>query len=123
MEDPVLATAVRPHHSALFEEIVSNPSNPVESYPASAPRTASLFFRAGDQVPAPGSYRVWHKHHRTIHAAKVRFTVFPACAQCGESVRYLPIDEQKSSASEWLRRDPDFRYALAGKGRKKTAAR
>ena len=117
-----MASAGQPHDS-VFEEVVSNASSPAELSVAAASKTGSAFFRAGDEVPAPGTYWVWHKHHRDAHAAKVRFTVFPACAQCGESVRYIPIDEKEPTASEWLRRDPDFRYALVRKGKGKTAPR
>jgi len=114
-----LASAVRPHNSALLDEIVSNASSTVE-ITVSSTEIGNSFFRAGDEVPSPGSYWVWHKKHRSVHAAKVRFTTFPACKQCGESVRYIPIDGEKSTATEWLRRDPDFRYALIRKGKIKT---
>lgn len=74
---------------------------------------AAAVYRPGDRVPAPGTYWVWHNEHRACHPAKVRFVAFPPCAQCGDQVRFEPADESKSMPTEWLRRDPDFRYALA----------
>ena len=71
--------------------------------------------RAGDPVPVPGTYWVWHSKHREAHASKVRFTVFPNCAQCGDKVRFQPAEERKGLLTEWLRRDPDFKTALMHK--------
>jgi hypothetical protein len=76
---------------------------------AEAPTT----YRSGDAVPGPGTYWIWHSAHRPCHPAKVRFAVFPACAQCGHRVRFQPAESAKHMPTEWLRRDPDFKYALA----------
>jgi hypothetical protein len=72
-------------------------------------------YEAGDPVPIPGTYWVWHSKHRQAHASKVRFTVFPPCLQCGSSVRFQPAEERKGLLTEWLRRDPDFKTALRRK--------
>ncbi len=100
-----------------MENVVHNTGGAAEFPVASAQQLGLVLFRAGDDVPAPGSYWVWHHQHRAAHAAKVRFPVFPECAQCGRDVRYLPMSAE-SSAPEWLRRDPDFRHALIRKGRR-----
>ncbi len=103
-----MATAVRPHLNSPQEVTVSNsPSN--------------VIYRCGELVPTPGTYLVIHRNHRSAHAAKVRFTAFPECAQCGQSVRFIPSNAEKGQPTDWLRRDPDFRHVLSGKGRTKAA--
>ncbi len=78
----------------------------------SAAQTATVIYRSGNVVPSPGTYWVCHHKHRETHAAKVRFTVFPQCAQCGTRVRFVPSGPEKGRIAEWLRRDPDFKQAL-----------
>jgi hypothetical protein len=63
-------------------------------------------------VPEAGTYWVRHAKHRPAHAAKVRFQVFPACAQCGDNVRFQLAEDTKPVVADWLRRDPDFKEAL-----------
>jgi hypothetical protein len=75
-------------------------------------------FRPGDVVPHPGTYFVAHSKHRSPHPAKVRFSVFPQCAKCGSSVRFLAFPEDKGLVAEWLRRDPDFKEALKSERKK-----
>ncbi len=108
-----LASAGSSDVMAVPEKLVGD-SGGEPSFPEVA-RGGNVYYSAGDQVPAPGSYWVWHKNHREPHAGKVRFTTFPACAQCGHSVRYLPM-AKNDSATKWVRRDPDFRHALARRG-------
>jgi hypothetical protein len=89
---------------------------PSSSVPAQKPiANPQTVYRAGDPVPVPGTYWVWHNKHRQAHASKVRFTVFPACVQCGAHVRFQPAEERKGLLTEWLRRDPDFKQALTRK--------
>ncbi len=102
-----MATAVRPH--------VNSPQRVISDHPS------DVIYRCGELVPTPGTYLVMHRNHRSAHAAKVRFTAFPECAQCGQSVRFMTADAEKTQPTEWLRRDPDFRHVLAGKGRTKAA--
>ena len=78
-----------------------------------APKSAeTTVYRVGDPVPTPGTYWVSHQKHRPVHAAKVRFTAFPPCAQCGNKVRFITAVPEKRLVAEWLRRDPDFKEAL-----------
>ncbi len=112
-----MATAIRSHLDSLLEDLTSSATSTAELSVAFASHIGCALYRPGDEVPAAGSFWVWHNQHRPVHAAKVRFTTFPACAQCGEDVRYLPVKGQRF-ASEWLRRDPDFMQSLAVKRRK-----
>ncbi len=98
-----MATAVRDPFS-------SNDSS--ENKPATTGKARAITYHPGQPVPAPGTYWVCHQSHRPTHAAKVRFTVFPSCAQCGTKVKYLPAEAQKGLITQWLRRDPDFKQAL-----------
>ncbi|ABF40851.1 hypothetical protein Acid345_1850 [Candidatus Koribacter versatilis Ellin345] len=108
-----MATAVRANYSS--DESIS--AAQTETSHALQPAT----FRPGDVVPAPGTYWVCHQKHRITHASKVRFTVFPPCAQCGPKVRFLLADEEKGRITEWLRRDPDFKQALKPVRRRRRA--
>ncbi len=83
----------------------------------------AVTFRCGDAVPAPGTYWVIHQKHRETHASKVRFTMFPPCAQCGNKVRFIAADGEKGRITEWLRRDPDFKQALKPVRRRRRANR
>jgi hypothetical protein len=109
-----LATPARTDLNPLRPE--SNRAIPSSVVPAQKSIAQSqIVYRAGDPVPVPGTYWVWHSKHRQAHASKVRFTVFPSCAQCGSSVRYEPAEDRKGLLTEWLRRDPDFKHALTRK--------
>jgi hypothetical protein len=112
-----VATAIRSH--SFVEDLISSASNPAELSVVTTHKPGALLYAAGDQVPAPGSYWIWHHHHRSPHSAKVRFTVFPKCAQCGNNVRYLSM-QGEPTATEWLRRDPDFKHALTGRANRKS---
>jgi hypothetical protein len=109
-----LASAARTEPDPLRPETtrVAHSSAIAAPKPVANPQ---VVYRAGDPVPVPGTYWVWHSKHREAHASKVRFTVFPNCAHCGDKVRFHPAEERKGLLTEWLRRDPDFKQSLAGK--------
>lgn len=111
-----MATIIRSH--SILAELKSSAS-PTELFAATTHQAGVQLYAPGDEVPTPGSYWVWHHHHRSPHSAKVRFKVFPKCAQCGSSVRYLSR-EGEPTATEWLRRDSDFKHALIGRSRRKS---
>ncbi len=54
------------------------------------PRSTRAGFRPGDVIRESGIYEVVHyRGHRATHdAVMVRGTQFPACDQCGASVRF-----------------------------------
>lgn len=47
-------------------------------------------FQPGDLVPESGIYTVVHDHHRQRHTATIfKGRKFPACARCGDKVRFM----------------------------------
>jgi hypothetical protein len=62
-------------------------------------------FKPGDLVPKTGVYRVLHHEHRAAHEATLRkHQHFPACARCGQLVRFWP-----AALAGSIEEDADFR--------------
>lgn len=68
-------------------------------------------FKPGESVPDTGLYWVHHYQHRLPHLARIRFQVFPECAQCNERVRFERAPMDADPKARWLREDVDFQYA------------
>jgi len=53
---------------------------------------AEEVFQPGDEVPESGVYSVRHHLHRENHSATVfKGERFPACARCGNAVRFVLV--------------------------------
>jgi hypothetical protein len=53
---------------------------------------AEQAFKPGERVPETGVYSVRHHLHRENHAATIfKGENFPACAQCGNAVRFVLV--------------------------------
>ncbi len=64
-------------------------------------------FKAGDQAPVSGIYRVTHYQHRMPHHVSVREgTTLPRCIKCGEHVGYELVPERQRDGD--LSSDIDF---------------
>ena len=51
--------------------------------------SGSNLFKPGQAVPKAGIYKVLHRDHRDPHEASLNINeTFPACRQCGNSVRF-----------------------------------
>ena len=61
-------------------------------------------FRAGEEIPLSGLYRVFHADHRTSHKAVLLANEsFPRCAVCNDDVHFELIE-----AAPDLDTDPNF---------------
>ena len=66
--------------------------------------SAEKIYRAGEQVPHSGIYRVSHYQHRMPHDAVLRNgEVFPVCNKCGERVVF-----RLSTSAVSISDDQDF---------------
>jgi hypothetical protein len=72
--------------------------------PESCEERMAQEFKAGDQVPSSGVYRVLHKGHRDEHDATLREgEQFPVCTVCKQEVRFRLVQSATS-----IDRDADF---------------
>jgi hypothetical protein len=54
--------------------------------------SGSNLFKPGQAVPKAGIYKVLHRDHRASHEVSLNSNeTFPACRQCGNSVRFKLI--------------------------------
>jgi hypothetical protein len=54
-----------------------------------ASKPQKMVYKPGEKVPVAGIYKVHHQAHRGPHEASFRSAEkFPACAKCGDEVRY-----------------------------------
>jgi hypothetical protein len=52
-------------------------------------KTRSPFFRAGEEIPETGLYRVFHAEHRVSHEVVLRTREkFPRCVKCNDDVHF-----------------------------------
>jgi hypothetical protein len=64
----------------------------------------SPFFRAGEEIPGSGLYRVFHAEHRVSHKAiLLGGEQFPRCVECKDDVHFELIE-----AAPELDTDPNF---------------
>ena len=72
---------------------------------------AEEVFQPGDEVPESGVYTVRHHLHRQNHSATVfKGERFPACAHCGNAVRFV-----LARRAARIREDADFRQETRDK--------
>ncbi len=72
---------------------------------------AEEVFQPGDEVPESGVYSVRHHLHRENHIATIfKGERFPACARCGNAVRFV-LTRRASRILE----DADFSQETGGK--------
>lgn len=65
-------------------------------------------FKPGAEVQTTGLYWVHHYQHRTSHLVRVGTLYFPACASCGENVRFEQAPYSTHARQGWLRDDENF---------------
>jgi hypothetical protein len=66
--------------------------------------SAEKTYRAGEQVPNTGLYRVFHYQHRMPHDVVVsQGSLFPPCSKCGNRVMF-----KLSNSADPLSEDQDF---------------
>jgi len=78
-------------------------------------------FKAGDQVPEAGTYRVYHYRHRMPHLVNTLLVQFPQCSKCKDKVRFEPVAPSADAVEKWLRHDPDFQVAASEIGFQRAA--
>lgn len=72
---------------------------------------AEEVFQPGDEVPESGVYSIRHSLHRENHTATIfKGERFPACAHCGNTVRFVLVRRATRIAE-----DADFRQETGGK--------
>jgi hypothetical protein len=72
---------------------------------------AEEVFQPGDEVPESGVYTVRHYLHRENHLATIfKGERFPACAHCGNAVRFV-----LARRATRILEDVDFRQETGGK--------
>ena len=65
------------------------------------PRQASPYFRAGENIPTSGIYRVYHVDHRNSHCLTLLAGhAFPRCARCDDKVHFELIAEAPEIAND-----------------------
>ena len=69
-------------------------------------------YRPGDRAPDSGIYRVVHHAHRLPHDVTIaKDTVLPACARCGEHVRFTYLQPASFVADDYDFRAPQKKVA------------
>ncbi len=78
------------------------------------PSTARESYRSGEVAEQSGVYNVLHEEHRTQHLATIfKGQRFPACARCGDRVRFVLV-----RPAALIDEDTDFRQSASSENRK-----
>jgi hypothetical protein len=72
------------------------------------PSTAGQRYKSGEVAEQSGVYNVVHENHRGQHLATVfRGQRFPACARCGDKVRFVLV-----RPAALIAEDADFQQSI-----------